>query len=225
MEQRRMEQNTHPGRPFRLVVGITGATGAIYGVRLLQALEGTRVETHLIVSRWGARTLIHETPHTLDEVQKLAKHHYAPADQGAPVSSGSFLTAGMVVAPCSMRTLAAIATGQGEHLVHRAADVILKERRKLVLVVRESPLNEIHLENMLKLARMGVVILPPAPAFYNHPRSVDDVVDQTVMRILDQFDIHLDLTRRWDGKMSTGGAPASGDKISGDQTLEEKASD
>ena len=204
-----MEQPNAAGRPFRLVVGITGATGAVYGVRLLQALEGTRIETHLIVSRWGARTLVHETPHTLDEVQKLASCHYAPADQGAPVSSGSFLTNGMVIAPCSMRTLAAIATGQGEHLVHRAADVILKERRKLVLVVRESPLNEIHLENMLKLARMGVVILPPAPAFYGHPKSIGDIVDQTVMRILDQFDIHLDLTRRWDGKMATGGAPVS----------------
>jgi 4-hydroxy-3-polyprenylbenzoate decarboxylase len=211
-----MDQQKNVGRPFRLVVGITGATGAIYGVRLLQALQGTRVETHLIVSRWGARTLIHETPHTLDEVQRLAAYHYAPADQGAAVSSGSFLTSGMVVAPCSMRTLAAIATGQGEHLVHRAADVILKERRKLVLVVRESPLNEIHLENMLKLARMGVVILPPVPAFYNHPRSVADVVDQTVMRILDQFDVHLDLTRRWDGKMATRGAPVSDDEKASD---------
>jgi 4-hydroxy-3-polyprenylbenzoate decarboxylase len=108
----------------------------------------------------------------------------------------------MVVAPCSMRTLAAIANGQGDHLIHRAADVILKERRKLVLVVREMPLNDIHLENMLKLSRMGVVILPPVPAFYNHPHSIDEMVDHIVMRILDQFDIHLGLTERWDGVMA-----------------------
>ena len=188
----------------RLIVGISGATGSIYGVRLLQALQGSGVETHLIVSRWGARTLVHETPYTLDEVQRMAACHYSPNDQGAAVSSGSFLTNGMVVAPCSMRTLAAIASGQGEHLVHRAADVILKERRKLVLVVRETPLNEIHLENMLKLSRMGVVIMPPVPAFYNRPQSIPEMVDQTVMRILDQFDIHMDLTRRWDGEMAPG---------------------
>jgi flavin prenyltransferase len=188
----------------KLIVGISGATGSIYGVRLLQALQGSGVETHLIVSRWGARTMIHETPYSLDEVQRMAACFYSPNDQGAAVSSGSFLTNGMVVAPCSMRTLAAIATGQGEHLIHRAADVILKERRKLVLVVRETPLNEIHLENMLKLSRMGVVILPPVPAFYNRPQSIPEMVDQTVMRILDQFDIHMDLTRRWDGEMAPG---------------------
>jgi 4-hydroxy-3-polyprenylbenzoate decarboxylase len=114
----------------------------------------------------------------------------------------------MVVAPCSMRTLAAIAGGNGDHLVHRAADVILKERRKLVLVVRESPLNEIHLENMAKLCRMGVVILPPVPAFYNHPQSLDDIVNHIVMRILDQFDIRIDMSERWDGVMSASGPPA-----------------
>jgi len=193
---------------MRLIVGITGATGSIIGVRLLQALERTAVETHLVMSKWGARTLVHETPYTLAQVRKMATTHYSPLDQGAAISSGSFLTNGMVVAPCSVRTLAAIAGGNGDHLVHRAADVILKERRKLVLVVRESPLNEIHLENMLKLARMGVVILPPVPAFYNHPRSLDQMVDHIVMRILDQFDIHLDLMDRWDGEMSTTGKPA-----------------
>ena len=188
----------------RLIVGISGATGSIYGIRLLQALKDSGVETHLVVSKWGARTLIHETNYTLDEVQRMAACYYSPNDQGAAVSSGSFLTAGMVVAPCSMRTLAAIAHGHGEHLIHRAADVILKERRKLVLVVRETPLNDIHLENMLKLSRMGVVILPPVPAFYNRPQSIPEMVDQTVMRILDQFDIHLELTRRWDGEMLPG---------------------
>src|SRR5258708_33016483 len=151
----------------RLVVGITGATGTIFGVRLLEALRGSEVETHLIVSKWGARTLAHETSYTLEQVQQMATCCYNSNDQGAALSSGSFLTSGMVVAPCSMRTLAAIAQGQGEHLVHRAADVILKERRQLVLVVGEAPLDAIHLENMLKLSRMGRVIFPPLPAFYH----------------------------------------------------------
>lgn len=189
---------------MKLIVGITGATGSIFGVRLLEALRDAQVETHLVVSKWGARTIMHETSYTLEQVQNLATAHYSALDQGAPISSGSFITGGMVVAPCSMRTVAAIANGAGDHLVHRAADVILKERRKLVLVVREAPLNEIHLENMLKLARMGVTILPPVPAFYNHPRSLDEMVNHIVMRILDQFDIHLDLTERWDGRMRTG---------------------
>lgn len=187
--------------PRRLIVGISGATGSIYGVRLLQTLRNSGIQPHLIVSKWGARTLTHETGYTLDQVQRMAECHYSPNDQGAAVSSGSFLTAGMVVAPCSMRTLAAIAHGNGEHLIHRAADVTLKERRLLVLVVREAPFSEIHLENMLKLAHMGVVILPPVPAFYNHPKSIEELVDHTVMRILDQFDIHLDLMPRWDGEM------------------------
>jgi 4-hydroxy-3-polyprenylbenzoate decarboxylase len=188
----------------RIVVGITGATGSIIGVRLLEVMREAGVETHLIMSKWGARTMVHETSRTLDEVNALASQAYNPNDQGAAISSGSFLTDGMVIAPCSMRTLAAIASGQGEHLVHRAADVVLKERRKLVLVVRESPLSEIHLENMLKLARMGVTILPPMPGFYNHPKSMEEMVDHIVMRILDQFGIHIDLTARWDGRMSNG---------------------
>ena len=149
----------------KLIVGITGATGAIFGIRLLEVLRTHAVESHLVVSKWGARTLAHETGYSLEQVQRLATASYSPGDQGAAISSGSFVTSGMVVAPCSVRTLAAIATGQGEHLIHRAADVILKERRKLVLVVRESPLSDIHLENMLKLSRMGVIILPPVPAF------------------------------------------------------------
>lgn len=195
--------------PRRLIVGISGATGSIYGIRLLQTLSNSGIQPHLIVSKWGARTLMHETGYTLDQVQRMAECHYSPNDQGAAVSSGSFLTAGMVVAPCSMRTLAAIAHGNGEHLIHRAADVTLKERRRLVLVVREAPFSEIHLENMLKLARIGVVILPPVPAFYNHPQSIQQLVDHTVMRILDQFDIHLDLMPRWDGEMlpARGSAP------------------
>ena len=188
-------------KPTRLIIGITGATGTIFGVRLLQMLHGSGVETHMVMSKWGARTLIHETDYTLEQVQNLATHNYPLGDQGAAISSGSFITLGMVIVPCSMRSLAAIANGLADNLVHRAADVILKERRKLVLVARESPFNDIHLENMLKLSRMGVVILPPVPAFYNHPQTLDDMVNHVTMRILDQFDIHLDVMNRWDGTM------------------------
>ena len=188
-------------KPARLIVGITGATGTIFGVRLLQMLHGSGVETHLVVSKWAARTLAHETPHSLEYVQGLATQSYGIGAQGAAISSGSFVTMGMVIAPCSMRTLAAIAHGLGDNLIHRAADVILKERRKLVLVVRESPFNEIHLENMLKLARMGVVILPPMPAFYNNPQNLDDMINHITMRVIDQFDIHLDVMNRWDGML------------------------
>src|SRR6266852_1500666 len=191
------------GRP-RIIVGISGAAGAVLGVRLLEALKKLRVDTHLVVSRWGVQTLLHETPYSLEQVQRLATRHYSPQDAGATIASGSFLTKGMAVCPCSVRSLAAIASGNGDNLLHRAADVVLKERRKLVLVVREAPLSDIHLENMLKLSRMGVVIIPPVPAFYNHPRTVDDVVNHIVMRVLDQLDIHLDLMQRWDGVLTPG---------------------
>jgi flavin prenyltransferase len=187
----------------RLIVGITGSTGAIFGVRLLEALQGSEVETHLIISKWGQRTIEHETGYTVDQVRALAKVVYGTGDMSAEVSSGSFKTHGMVVIPCSVRTLGCIANGYGEHLVHRAADVILKERRRLVLLVRETPLSEVHLENMLKLARMGVTILPPMPAFYNHPKTVGDVVNHIVARVLDQFGIEADFAKRWDGHMRT----------------------
>src|SRR5581483_10596785 len=154
---------------MRIIVGMTGATGAVLGVRALQILKDAGIETHLVLSKWGARTLLHETPHTVDYVKSLSHRAYGDADQGAAISSGSFLTDGMLVAPCSVRTLAAIAHGHGDNLIHRAADVILKERRKLVLMVRETPFSDIHLENMLKLSRMGVVIMPPMPAFYTNP--------------------------------------------------------
>ena len=199
-------------KPTRIIVGITGATGTIFGVRLLQMLHGSGVETHMVMSKWAARTLIHETQHTVEEVQAFASHIYQLGDQGAAISSGSFLTLGMVIVPCSMRSLAAIANGLADNLIHRAADVILKERRKLVLVVRESPLHDIHLENMLKLSRMGVVILPPVPAFYNHPQNLDDMINHVTMRVLDQFDIHLDVMNRWDGTMLSS-ADASERKV------------
>jgi len=188
----------------RIIVGISGATGAILGVRLLQALKKAGVETHLVVSKWGLQTLLHETSYTLEQVQRLAARHYPSQDAAAAIASGSFLTQGMAICPCSVRSLAAIACGNGDNLLHRAADVVLKERRKLVLAVREAPLSEVHLENMLKLSRMGAVIFPPVPAFYTRPRSVDDLVDQTVLRILDQFGLHLASRKRW-----PGGADAS----------------
>lgn len=186
----------------RLVAGITGATGAIFGVRLLEKARCMNVETHLIMSKWGKRTIEHECPYTVAEVQALATETYSMNMQSAPVSSGSFLTEGMVIAPCSMRTLAAIAHGFGDNLVCRAADVVLKEHRKLVLMVREAPLNEIHLENMLRLARMGAVILAPMPAFYNHPKTIDDIVDHIVARTLDQFDLEPSWAKRWEGKLT-----------------------
>jgi flavin prenyltransferase len=189
---------------LKIIVAITGATGAIYGVRILQRLREAGVETHLVISRWGARTLLHETPFSREHVESLATVSYAAADMGAAISSGSFRTDGMVIAPCSAKTLAAVAHGFGENLVHRAADVILKERRRLVLVVREAPLSDIHLENMLKLSRMGAVVLPPMPAFYNRPRTVDDVVDHTVSRVLDQFGLDVSGVERWSGEMGVG---------------------
>jgi flavin prenyltransferase len=192
----------------RLIVGVTGATGSVYAVRLLEALSKTDVETHLVVSRWGARTLIHETDRTLEEVRALATHWHRDNDQGARISSGSFQTMGMVILPCSVRTLAALAHGHVDNLVHRAADVVMKERRRLVLAVREAPLTDIHLENMLKLSRMGVVISPPVPAFYNRPKTVREIVDHTVARILDLFGIETPLTRRWSGVLGVGSEDA-----------------
>ncbi|WP_040395783.1 UbiX family flavin prenyltransferase [Aromatoleum evansii] len=185
----------------RLIVGITGATGVIYGIRLLEALKDTDVETHLVLSKWAIQTIEHETPYTAKQVRALAAVDHVEGNMGASISSGSFMTEGMVIAPCSMRSLAAIAHGTGDHLVHRAADVILKERRKLVLVTREMPLSDIHLENMLKLSKTGVTIMPPMPAFYNHPETVDDIVDHVVARILDQFGLPAEFARRWEGEM------------------------
>lgn len=188
--------------PRRLVVAITGASGSILGVRLLERLREFDVETHLVLSPWGARTLEHETAYTADGVRRLADVVHKPGDQSATISSGSFQTDGMIVAPCSVKTLAAIASGLAEDLVARAADVTLKERRRLVLVVREAPLSEIHLENMLKLARMGASIVPPVPAFYTRPKTLDDAVDHIVTRVLDQVGMSSSVTPRWDGDMT-----------------------
>lgn len=194
----------------RLIVGITGATGAILGVRLLEVLKDCAVESHLVISGWAHRTIEHETSYTVQEVRSLAAVCHSSTNMAAEISSGSFITDGMVVIPCSMRTLGSIASGSGEHLVHRAADVVLKERRRLVLVPRKSPLSELHLENMLKLARMGVTMVPPMPAFYNHPKSIGDIVDHIVVRVLDQFGISAPFAKRWDGRMGSSRSAASG---------------
>lgn len=184
---------------MRLIVGMTGATGVVLGVRLLENLSRLPdVETHLVLSRWARATIELETGLTAREVAALADEVYEPKDQGAAISSGSFRTDGMVIAPCTMKTLAAIRAGYAEGLVARAADVVLKERRRLVLVPRETPLNEIHLENMLALTRMGARMVPPMPAFYNHPETVDDIVDHIAARVLDQFDLPAP-ARRWEG--------------------------
>jgi 4-hydroxy-3-polyprenylbenzoate decarboxylase len=181
----------------RLIIGMTGATGAVYGVRLLELLRETEIEAHLVMSRWALQTLTQETDYTREQVESLADVVYNANDQGAAIASGSFLTDGMIIAPCSMRSLGAIAHGVGDHLVHRAADVVIKEKRRLLLSVREAPLSEVHLKNMLRLARMGVVISPPLPAFYTRPTSIDEMVTQTCCRMLDQFAIHLGDAQRW----------------------------
>jgi flavin prenyltransferase len=183
----------------RVVVAITGASGSILGVRMLERLREFDVETHLVISAWGARTLEHETGWTVAEVRGLADVVHKPGDLGASISSGSFRTEGMLIAPCSVKTLAAIANGYAEDLIARAADVVLKERRRLVLMVREAPLSEIHLENMLKLARMGASIVPPVPGFYNRPKTLDEAVDHIVTRALDQIGLVSGETPRWDG--------------------------
>jgi flavin prenyltransferase len=183
----------------RLVVALTGASGAIYGVRLLEQIKKLPVETHLIVSRWARVTIEQETNHTYGDVKALADVIYGESDQAAAISSGSFQTSGMVIAPCSTKTLAAIASGFSYNLVCRAADVALKERRPLVLAVRETPLNSIHLRNMLTLSDLGATIMPPTPAFYHLPTGIDDIVDQTVLRILDQLGFGVESDVRWRG--------------------------
>jgi len=201
----------------RIIVAITGATGAIFGVRALERLREFDVETHLIISPWGAKTIGHETRRSVQEVRSLADVSYRPQEQGATISSGSFVTLGMLVAPCSVKTLAAISSGFADDLVARAADVVLKEQRKLVLMVRESPLSPIHLENMLRVSRAGATILPPMPAFYTQPASIDELVDHIVTRALDQFGLHSKATMRWDGKLKHSSGRTSAEQHPVDQ--------
>lgn len=184
----------------RVVIGISGASGTAYGVRLLEMLrQRQQVETHLVVSRPGEKTLFQETGLTLNEIKNLASHWHSIDEIGANIASGSFLTAGMIVAPCSVHTMGAIAAGISANLLVRAADVTLKERRRLVLMVRESPLHLGHLRTMAALAEMGAIIAPPMPAFYNKPETIDQIVEQGAGRVLDLFGLAGDDTKRWEG--------------------------
>ena len=183
----------------RIIVGISGASGIVYGVRALQLLRDCGVETHLVMSKSAELTLHYEMDMSLAEIQSLASEVHPIKNVGASIASGSFLTAGMVVMPCSVRSMSEIATGVTSSLLTRAADVVLKERRRLVLMVRETPLHTGHLRTMTQLSEMGAVIAPPVPAFYSRPESLDDLVNQSVGRLLDLFDLELDQVQRWQG--------------------------
>jgi 4-hydroxy-3-polyprenylbenzoate decarboxylase len=194
----------------RLIVGISGASGVIYGIRLLEVLRGVAgVETHLVMTNAAKRTLQLETDYPVEAVEALPTRLYRLGDIAAAISSGSFKTAGMVVVPCSMKTVSGIATCYSDNLLLRAADVVLKERRRLVLVVRETPLHLGHLRLMAQVTEMGAIVMPPAPAFYHRPKSLDDIINQTVNRILDVLDIELDrdLFPRWQGPPDRPGEP------------------
>ncbi|MEX2948978.1 UbiX family flavin prenyltransferase [Staphylococcus warneri] len=186
---------------MKLIIGMSGATGAIFGIRLLEVLKPIEnVETHLVMSPWAITTIKEETNYELKDVKNLADHHYSDKDLGAAISSGSFNVDGMIVAPCSMKSLASISIGLADNLITRAADVMLKENKKLILMARETPLNQIHLENMLKLSKMGVTIFPPMPAFYNHPKDLNEMIDHIVYRLLSQFGIYqLPKEKVWTG--------------------------
>ena len=183
----------------RIIVGISGASGIVYGVRTLQLLRDCGVQTHLVMSKSAELTLHHEMDMSLSEIQALASEVHPIKNVGAAIASGSYPTAGMLVVPCSIRTMSEIATGVTSTLLTRAADVVLKERRRLVLMVRETPLHTGHLRTMTQLSEMGAVIAPPVPAFYTNPRTLDDIVTQSVGRVLDLFDLELEQVQRWQG--------------------------
>ena len=184
---------------MKIVVGMSGASGSIYGVRLLEVLQQAGVETHLVMSDAAKRTIVYETDRTIQDVKKLATHVHELSDIGACISSGSFRHDGMVIAPCSIKTLSALANSFNANLLIRAADVTLKERRKLVLMVRETPLHLGHLRAMTQVTETGAVILPPMPAFYHRPQTLDDIINQSVNKALDQFDVDVTLFKRWTG--------------------------
>jgi len=187
-------------RKRRIIIGVTGASGTIYAIDLLKKLSLiSNIETHVVFSSWAKKNLQLETNLSLNDIKQLADYFYNDGDLGASIASGSFLTDGMVIVPASMKTIASIAVGIGDNLISRAADVILKEQRKLIMVPRETPLNTIHLENMTKLSKMGVQIIPPIPAFYNHPQTIQDLVDHQTMKLLDSLKIENDSEGRWEG--------------------------
>lgn len=193
-----------PTTPRRLIVGITGATGIVFGIRALQVLRQLDIETHLVVSRAGEITRAHETDLSREALHALADHYHPINDVGASIASGSFRTMGMLVAPCSVRSLAEIATGVTTTLLTRAADVVLKERRRLVLMVREAPLHAGHLRNMLTATEIGAIVHPPVPAFYTRPKTISDLVDQTLSRALDSFGLEMPGIPRWGESNATG---------------------
>ncbi|HET7148364.1 MAG TPA: UbiX family flavin prenyltransferase [Candidatus Nitrosopolaris sp.] len=182
---------------MRIIVAITGSSGVIYGIRLLEALLQIKIETHLIISQWGERNVQIETDRSLESVKSLATKHYNHDNMAAPISSGSSKTDGMAIVPCSMKTLSSIANGYDDNLVSRAAGVCIKESRRLVIVPRETPLSKIHLQNMMRLAEIGVIVLPAMPGFYHRPKSMDDLIDHIVGKILDQFGIEHNIFTRW----------------------------
>lgn len=183
--------------PLRLVIGISGASGVIYGIRLLELLRSTAVESHLVISKAAEMTIGYETDRKASEVKKLADVCYPIGDVGASISSGSFRTEGMIIAPCSVRTMSEIASGVTSTLLTRAADVVLKERRRLVLLFRETPLHAGHLRTMLRVTEMGAVVMPPVPAFYARPANIDEMIQQTLGRALDLFGIDAGVVQRW----------------------------
>jgi 4-hydroxy-3-polyprenylbenzoate decarboxylase len=185
--------------PRRIIIGISGASGVVYGVRTLELLRNTGIETHLVMSKSAEMTLAYETDVKLAALRAMATTHHAVSNIGASISSGSYPTMGMLIAPCSIRTMSEIATGVTSSLLTRAADVVLKERRRLVLAIRETPLHVGHLRTMTQLAEMGAVVAPIVPAFYNRPQSVDDIINQTVGRLLDLFGIETGIVKRWKG--------------------------
>ncbi len=193
----------------RLIVGISGASGIIYGLRALEALGGLGVERHLVATKAAEMTLGYETGLKRAALAERAEHVYAPPDVGAPIASGSFQTLGMLIAPCSVRTMSEIATGVTSNLLTRAADVVLKERRRLVLMVRETPFHLGHLRTMTQLTEMGAIVMPPLPAFYAKPETLDDIVDQSVGRALDLFGLNWDGTRRWGEDIEEGRRPGA----------------
>ena len=195
----------------RLVVGITGASGSIYGIRLLEVLRTTTdIELHLVISAAGKRTLVEETDYTVADVEALAHQRYDVKDIGAALASGSFRTGGMVIAPCSIKTAAAVATCYADTLLARAADVTLKEGRPLIMLVRETPLHLGHLRVLTSLAEMGAVVLPPMPAFYNRPKELDDIINHTVARVLDRLQLPQTLVGEWRGTSARGPRAAGG---------------
>jgi len=185
------------GKNIKIIVGITGSSGVIYGIKLLYFLKKSEIETHIVLSKWAEKNIEIETDESIVEVKKLASFEYRENDMAASISSGSFKTDGMIIIPCSMKTLASIANGYDDNLISRAASVTIKENRKLVIVPRETPLSQIHLSNMLKLAKIGVTILPAMPGFYHRPKTINDLILHIVGKTLDQFEINNEVFKRW----------------------------